>query len=329
MFDYNYAGFLIDLMTELESEVNQPLETYRPKPFIIIALTLAAVLIGFQFIGPLIGFFLYAPFYSGDMIQMAEGIQNPLQHPEIKMLLFVMQGVGACIGLILIPLYIRKWSQTDEKILEQPFYAFPFTLVIITVIVFMGLNSIFIEWNQEFKFPQAFGGLEESLRAMEDQLNTLTAYLTTFDSTAQVVVAFIVIAILPAIGEELVFRGILQKELFRSTKNPHLSIWIAAAIFSAIHLQFYGFVPRMFLGAMFGYLYYWSGNLMVSMLAHFVNNGFTVIALYLHQQKLMDIDIESTASAPWQAVLFSAIFTFVLLYSFRKFYQQKNLTTSA
>ena len=240
-----------------------------------------------------------------------------------------MQGIGACVGLILIPFFIRRWSRTEEKILAQPFYIIPFTLVIVLVIVFMGLNSIFIEWNQNFKFPEALGGWEESLRSMENQLTELTTYLTTFDSTSQIIIAFIVIAILPAIGEELVFRGIIQKELFRGTKNIHVSIWIAAAIFSAIHMQFYGFVPRMLLGALFGYLYHWSGNLTLSMLAHFVNNGFTVIALYLHQQKLIDIDIESTESAPWQAVLFSAIFTAVLLYTFRKFYLQKNLTTPA
>jgi membrane protease YdiL (CAAX protease family) len=314
-------------MTELEDGLD-PFNTYRPKPFIIIAMTLASVFIGFQVIGPLIGFLLYAPFYPDDLMSMVEALQSPMKHPETKMLLFVMQGVGACVGLILIPFFIRRWSKTEEKILEQPFYFLPFILVIVTVIVFMGLNSIFIEWNQNFKFPEALGW-EESLRSMENQLTELTAFLTNYDSTAQLVVAFIVIAILPAIGEELVFRGIVQKELFRGTKNIHLSIWITAAIFSAIHMQFYGFVPRMLLGALFGYLYHWSGNLTLSMLAHFVNNGFTVVALYLHQQKIIDIDIESTESVPWQAVLFSAIFTAVLLYTFRKFYQEKNLTTSA
>ncbi len=315
-------------MTELETEYSST-QTPRPKPLVVIVLTLVAVFLGFQLIGPLIGFFLYFPFYPGNMMSMVAAVQAPMLHPEVKMLLFVMQGVGACFGLILLPYFIRKWSQTDEKILAQPFYILPFTLVIVTVIVFMGVNSIFIEWNQNFKFPEAFGGLEESLRAMENQLTELTEYLTHFDSTAQVVVAFIVIAIIPAIGEELVFRGILQKELFRGTKNIHVSIWIAAIVFSAIHMQFYGFVPRMILGALFGYLYHWSGNLFIPMLAHFVNNGFTVIALYLHQQKIIDIDIESPESASWQVVLFSAIFTVVLLYTFRKFYQQKNLTTPA
>ncbi|HOX81385.1 MAG TPA: type II CAAX endopeptidase family protein [Chryseolinea sp.] len=316
----------IEQMTELEDRFDS-FDASRPKPFIIIALTLAAVFLGFQLIGPLIGFFLYIPFYPDNLMSAVEALQSPVKHPEVKMLLFVMQGVGACIGLILIPFFIRKWSKTEEKILDQPFFFLPFILVIGIVIVFMGLNSVFIEWNQNFKFPEALGW-EESLRSMENRLTELTAFLTTYDSTAQIVVAFIVIAILPAIGEELVFRGIIQKELFRGTKNSHLSIWIAAAIFSAIHLQFYGFVPRMLLGVLFGYLYHWSGNLTLSMLAHFVNNGFTVVALYLHQQKIIDIDIENTESVPWQGVLFSAIFTAVLLYTFRKYYQQKNLTPS-
>jgi uncharacterized protein len=316
-------------MTELENELNRPFQTPRPKPFVVIAITMASVLIGFQLIGPLIGFFLYAPFYPKDMMSMIQDMQNPMQFPDAKMLVFVMQGFGAFLGLIVIPYFIRKWSQTEEKILAQPFYAFPFALVIVIVFAFMGFNSIFIEWNQNFTFPEAFKEMEESLRSMEARLTELTKYLTTFDSTSQFITAFIVIAIFAAIGEELVFRGILQKELFRGTKNIHLSIWIAAALFSGIHMQFFGFVPRLFLGVLFGYLYHWSGNLILPMLAHFVNNGFMVIALYLHQQKLIDIDIESTESVPWQAVVFSAIFTTILLYSFQKFYQQKNLTTSA
>lgn len=316
-------------MTELESQTNAPFETLRPKPFIVIIVTLAAVLLGFQLIGPLMGFFLYAPFYPGSIIEMTNALQSPMQHPETKMLLFVMQGAGACFGLILIPLYIRKWSQTKEKILAQPFYMLPFTLVIMIVIGFMGFNSFFIEWNQNLKFPEAFGGLEDTLRTMENQLTELTTYLTQFESTAQFVAAFIVIAILAAVGEELVFRGIIQQELFRSTKNIHLAIWLSSAIFSAFHMQFYGFVPRLFLGALFGYLYFWSGNLTLPILAHFVNNGFMVIALYLHQQKLVDIDIENPESVPWQAVIFSAIFTAVLLYTFKKFYLQKNLNTPA
>jgi uncharacterized protein len=316
-------------MTELENGPNFHYKTSRPKPNITIVWTLAASLIGFHVVGPFAMLFLYLPFYPGDLQSLLMAMQDLANHPELKMFLFMMQAAGACIGLILLPLLIRRWSQAEEKILGQPFYIAPFILVIIIGFAFMGLNSVFIEWNQQFKFPEALGGLEEFMRSMEDDLGEASKILTTFDSTFQVAVAFFVIAVLAPIGEELVYRGIVQTELFRGTKNIHLSIWIAAAIFSAIHLQFYGFVPRLFLGALFGYLYYWSGNLILSMIAHAVNNGFIIITLYLHQQKLIDIDIESPESAPWQAVLFSALITALLLYAFRKFYQQKNLTTPA
>ena len=125
-------------MTELETEANTPFRRLRPKPFTVIVVTLATVLVGFQLVGPLIGFFLYLPFYSGTVMSMTNAIQNVTAHPELKMLMFIMQGAGACLGLILIPYLIRRWSQTDEKILGQPVYAIPFSLVFVIVFAFMG-----------------------------------------------------------------------------------------------------------------------------------------------------------------------------------------------
>jgi hypothetical protein len=83
-------------------------------------------------------------------------------------------------------------------------------------------------------------------------------------------------------------------------------------------MQFFGFVPRVFLGALFGYLYFWSGNLLVPMFAHFINNAFSVLMIYLHQKALLDIDPVETESAPWPVVLGSAVLTAFLLYYFRK-----------
>jgi len=105
----------------------------------------------------------------------------------------------------------------------------------------------------------------------------------------------------------------LQPQLQRATNNIHVAIWISAFLFSSLHMQFFGFVPRLFLGALFGYLYYWSGNLIVPMVAHFINNGFSVIMLYLHQLGKIDIDVESTKAVPWSAVISGTILTFALL----------------
>jgi membrane protease YdiL (CAAX protease family) len=158
----------------------------------------------------------------------------------------------------------------------------------------------------------------------EDVAAELTTYLTRFDSFGLFAFAFIVIAVLPGIGEELVFRGMLQPELQRATGNIHAAIWISAIMFSAIHLQFFGFIPRVLLGVLFGYLYYWSGNIAIPMLAHFVNNGFSVLMLYLHQRGIVSFNVESVESAhPLMVVLFTLI-TFALLLYLKKFHRENN-----
>src|SRR5690606_4911795 len=144
-----------------------------------------------------------------------------------------------------------------------------------------------------------------------------------FHSAGELMFALVIIAILPAVGEEIVFRGLIQNELLRGTRNVHVAIWVAAILFSTIHFQFYGFVPRLLLGALFGYLYYWSGNLMLAILAHFVNNGVSVVALYLYQQGKFAFDIESQEAAPPQMVIISTILTAGLLYYFYIYYRDR------
>jgi hypothetical protein len=190
-------------------------------------------------------------------------------------------------------------------------------------IAFMATNSIFIDWNAHLSFPESMKGFEDWARSYEDRAEELTKYMTQFSSTGEFLFAFLVIGILPAFGEELVFRGMLQPQLFRATKNIHIAIWTTAILFSAFHLQFFGFVPRMLLGALFGYLYYWSGNLLMPMFAHFVNNGFSVLMIYLNQKGVVDMDMESTETAPWSAVIIFTLIAGAMLYYFKKFYDQK------
>ena len=104
--------------------------------------------------------------------------------------------------------------------------------------------------------------------------------------------------------------------------NIHLSIWASAIIFSAIHFQFYGFIPRLLLGALFGYLYYWSGNLLIPMFAHFVNNAFGVIMIYLHRHEITDLNVEDNTAAPLQYVILNAALTVGLLYYIWRHYRQ-------
>jgi hypothetical protein len=301
----------------MEPEIG-PKQTH---PATVILITLGAFFLVFQVVGPIIAFMMILPFSDLNTLEMAQAMENPVTHPELKIPLLFMQGFGALLGLIITPLIIlKKTGNTSEPLFRGKVYAQPLLIVVATVISFLAVNSVFIQWNQGITLPP---GIEEWARSFENRATELTKYLTTFDSFGQVIFAFIVIAIIPAIGEELVFRGIIQRQFYKSTKNTHVSIWLGAAIFSIMHFQLYGFVPRMFLGALFGYLYYWSGNIIMPMVAHFINNGMIVVAMYLYQQKLIDVDMESNEAAPWSAVLVSAIITGVLLYVFKKFYEKK------
>lgn len=191
-------------------------------------------------------------------------------------------------------------------------------LVILIVIAFMPFDSLIIEWNQNLHFPETLAPVEQWIRGKEKGLEGITKYLTSFRTVGQLLVAVLVIALIPAIGEETLFRGILQRNFGYWTGNIHAGIWLSAALFSAIHVQFLGFFPRMLLGALFGYLYLWSGNIWVPILAHFVNNGFTVCMVFLHQQQLTTMDIESTESVPVVGALMAGILTTGLLYYFRQ-----------
>lgn len=197
-----------------------------------------------------------------------------------------------------------------------------FFLVLILVLTFMPLNSFVFEINSKIPFPQY-------LIDMEKQMAELTKSITQFDNVFGMLIGIVVIAIFAGLGEELTFRGIFQN-LFNKifNHNYHLAIWTTAFLFSAIHFQFLGFFPRMLLGALFGYIYYWSGNLVLAMFAHFVNNGFTVLMVHLHNIKAVDIDLDSNESMPWQTVLASIICSSLILILLYKSFNNNSIKHS-
>lgn len=234
--------------------------------------------------------------------------------------LMLLQAVNH-LGTFLLPALLywsvierRTWSQFNVRPLSA---VAGLSLVTLIVVAFMPFDGLIIEWNQNIHLPQTLAPLEGWMRDKEKSLAGITKFLTTFQTTGQLLTALLVIAVIPAIGEETLFRGILQRNLTYWTGNVHVGIWVAAALFSAIHVQFLGFFPRMLLGALFGYLYVWSGNLWVPILAHFVNNGFTVLMVYLYQRRMTTIDVEGTDSVPVLGALVSGLLTLGLLFFFK------------
>lgn len=203
-----------------------------------------------------------------------------------RQFLLISQAVMATSIFIVGPL--GYWYLVEKKPIrhflagEQRYGRF-ILLTTALILVAMLANTFFVYWNLQLKFPSWLAEFERWAQAKEEALKKLTSLLTTFSSWKDLGIAIIAIGAIPAIGEELVFRGILQPMFARHTHHIHVAIWGSAFIFSAIHLQIYGFVPRLLLGALFGYLYAWTQNLAYPIIAHFLNNSLTLILLFMQQ----------------------------------------------
>ncbi len=165
--------------------------------------------------------------------------------------------------------------------------------------------------------------LPEWMHSAENDTEILIKGLLKTDHTYEVFFNVLVIALIPAIGEELVFRGIVQQKIMQLlANNHHAAIWLTSGVFSAIHLQFEGFFPRMILGAVLGYLFYYSKNIWVSIIAHFFNNASQIVAYQAFKDKKTEIDLENM-QVPWVAGLVSLGLTLGLIYYLRE--KNKNL----
>lgn len=188
-------------------------------------------------------------------------------------------------------------------------------LALFITVCFMVVNSGIVEWNMSLDFPNS--DFEAWARRSEEQRRILTEHITSFASLKHFMLAMLVIAVITSIGEELLFRGLIQNFFFRAMNNHHVAIWVTGFLFSAIHLQFYGLVPRWFLSVLFGYIYHWSGKLSLAVMAHFLNNGLSLLVLYLVQNHILDISPEQMeTAAPWPAIILSGLLGGVLLKRF-------------
>lgn len=180
---------------------------------------------------------------------------------------------------ILTPLVAQflLWKDSTTKTLQLTAPHLPVLLwgmaAIVSISPLIDLLSI---WNQGLHLPESMKAVEQWMINSEKAAEITTNQLLNTSNWGGFIMNILIIAIMAGIGEELLFRGILQKILINWTRNTHLGILCAAIIFSAIHFQFFGFFPRMILGMVLGYLYVWSKSIWVPIIAHALNNALTV-----------------------------------------------------
>ena len=164
-------------------------------------------------------------------------------------------------------------------------------LAIVALLLSLPAMNLIIEWNQNISLPESLKSIEEQMRNMEQSAEASIKLLLGGSNIAGLIVNILIVGVLAGFSEELFFRGALQRLLTSGGIMPHLMIWVTAFIFSAFHLQFFGFVPRMLLGAFFGYLLWWSGSLWLPILLHSLNNSIVVIAEWVNENQVDATDI--------------------------------------
>ncbi|MDE5744086.1 MAG: CPBP family intramembrane metalloprotease [Paramuribaculum sp.] len=203
---------------------------------------------------------------------------------------------------------------------------FMILLTIGIIIASIPMMNTIIEWNMSLQLPENMHGIEEWMRNSEKNAQRFTEVLLGGTGIKSYIAALLIVGILAGFSEELFFRGTIQRLFTTSGVNIHLAVWTTAFIFSAIHLQFYGFIPRLLLGVFFGYAVAWSGNLWLGIIAHFTNNAIAATGMTIGKGAAFVSQIQSTVEttgivlpkAGTLAIVFSVLFTGSLIYIFKR-----------
>lgn len=286
---------------------------------------LLVLILMFFFLSQFVALVAIFPFLEGDFQQIANFLENIVNYPEKRLFVLWMQAVNSTVLFVGTSLFFWwKYDREELKIVFQSpsyqTYAFAATLGI--MVAYMPLSGMLVEWNKNIVFPDSLRELEEILQKTEKKLETLTLFMTDFANVGEFLVGLVVIAVIPAIGEEMLFRAALQRKIQAILNNEHAAIWISAFIFSVFHFQFYGLLPRMFLGALFGYLFVWSRSIWIAIFAHFLNNAITVMAMYFFKNALdKGQTLESATAFSLEAAFVSFLLVTVMLFHFYRKYQ--------
>ncbi len=308
--------------------MNNPIKSSHFHPLAQLPVLILIVFVC-GFVSVAVGFAIFSIFYGfTPMLKMLTTMGQNMDLSLIRML-----QISSTIGFFILgPLVyakidkynVREYFKLNAKI--NPI------LILLTVLIVL-FSSPLLEFtntlNQKMSLPSFLQNLEDWMKHKELEAEALTQQLLLMKGYKDLAINLLMIAILPAIGEELFFRGTIQNIFTHLFKNPHVAIWLTAILFSAIHVQFYGFLPRMFLGALLGYLFFWGKSIWLPILGHFLNNGFAVVMAFKLQQEGKSIsEVENTVPLSWYVGLLSAMLTFglILIYFKQASYPKNQIT---
>lgn len=271
------------------------------KMFALILLILVSAFFVF-FIGVLIAM----PVFGTDILTMlteAGRMESPQDIAIMKYFQVVSQLGIFIIPALIFPLLTTPLVFNYLKLDKTPGMVAVIAAILLVFSILPGINWL-MQINEALTLPGWMSGIESWMRQSEAEAARLTEAFLKTDSIAGLLFNILMIAVLAAVGEELLFRGVLIRLFNEWFKNIHIAVLVSAILFSMFHLQFFGFFPRLLLGIIFGYLFVWSGSLWLPILAHFVNNGAAVMIYYFYNRGSIQTDAEDFGTTD-SSVLFA------------------------
>jgi len=282
---------------------------------------------GFTQVSLLALIFLFLALFCITLLRILMPLSSGMKEADIMRLTIFIQDLFIFILTPLIAQFLL-WKEPTKKALQLTVPNLPILLWgIIAITSVSPLIDLLNTWNQGLHLPESMKSIEQWMINSEKAAEVITNRLLNTDNWGSFTMNILIIAVMAGIGEEFMFRGVLQKILINWMRNTHLGILFAAIIFSAIHFQFFGFIPRMMLGIVLGYLYVWSKSIWVPIIAHTTNNTLTVILTsntFNKGNELLETATRNQNNV-WYTFAGTAIFAFSM-WKIWKYYQVQSVT---
>lgn len=251
--------------------------------------------------------------------------------PNVATSLWILQFFGTTMPILATPIIFSYFIIHEPDVYLKPTFHFPWMLMVLVFAIMM-ISSPVMEFlgnvNQKMVLPKFLKGVEDWMRKSEDETKALSDMMMQMNTFWNMIFDLLFIGLLTAIVEEVLFRGCLQTIFTKWLKNVHVAVWLTAILFSAFHMEFFGFLPRLMLGVLFGYFVAWSGSIWPAIWGHFVNNGTVVLLTYLSQHKLINFNLDDQQVFSNAGYIISLIITLLLLLIYQYISEKRQIADS-
>lgn len=286
----------------------------KNKPFYHKFIIFLMIFLSLYLLIPIIFLLFSLPFVGKEVIDNLQGEAFYSNVTWLKIMQLVTQ-VGVFAGTAFLFARLNTKKTFDFLFLTKKPHFSIYLFSVVALLFSMPLVSVLMKMNQQIHFPENLQWIETSLRNQELASEKMMDLFLKVSSIEGLLFNLLLIAIVPAICEELLFRGALQRILIERTKNIHVSVLISAILFSALHMQFFSFFPRLILGLVIGYAVAYGMSLKPAIVAHAINNGISVVSAYLFYNGYITSDYHDVGSSSniW-IIVFSTICSVLLIF---------------